>query len=133
MRHLPGGMSVSHRYDPELRTLFYEFCGEVREAELLEIAGKLASDPSIPPGRRELVDLSRLETTDVTAGALRRVAQIYADADERPEDSPVAIVAPGDLFFGLSRMYEAYRQDSPVRIRIFRSLAEARAWLGLEA
>jgi len=41
--------------------------------------------------------------------------------------------APGDLFFGLSRMYEAYRQDSPVRIRIFRSLAEARVWLGLEA
>jgi hypothetical protein len=126
-------MPVSHRYDPALNTLFFEFSGEVREAELLEVAAKLASDPAIPPGHRELVDLTRLEDTDVTAGALRRVAQIYADTDERPEDSRVAIVAPRDLFFGLSRMYEVYRDGSPLRLRIFRTLPEARAWLGLDA
>lgn len=128
----PGDVPILHRYDPALRTLFLEFRGEVGEAELVETAAKLASDGAVPPGHRELVDLSRLEQTDVTPGALRRVARIYADTDQRPEDSQVAIVAPGDLFFGLSRMYEAYRDGSGLRMRIFRSLDEARAWLGLD-
>ena len=124
-------MPIEHRYDPALRTLFLEFSGEVSEIELLDVARKLASDPSIPPGHRELVDLSGVLVTDVTSLALRRVAQIYAEADKRPEDSRVAIVAPADLFYGLSRMYEAFREPSPLEIQVFRELREARAWLGL--
>lgn len=124
-------MPISFRFDPDLHTLFYEFSGEVGEAELLEVAAKVASDSSIPPGRRELVDLSGLEHTSVSAGTLRRVAQLFADNDRTPEQSKVAVVAPRDLFFGLSRMYEAYREGSAVRIRIFRSGEEARAWLEL--
>jgi hypothetical protein len=124
-------MPIEHRYDPALRTLFLDFSGEVSEGELVEVASKLASDPSIPPGHRELVDLSGIRDTDVTTAALRRVARIYAETDKRPEDSRVAIVAPADLFFGLSRMYEAFRGDSPLEIRVFRALGEARAWLGL--
>ena len=124
-------MPIEHRYDPQLRTLFLDFSGEVSELELLDVARKLSSDPSIPPGHRELVDLSGVLVTDVTSLALRRVAQIYAEADKRPEDSRVAIVAPADLFYGLSRMYEAFREPSPLEIQVFRELREARAWLGL--
>ena len=124
-------MAISHRYDAALRTLFLEFSGEVSESELVDVARKLASDPAIPPGHRELVDLSGIRETDVTSAALRRVAYIYAEADQRPEESRVAIVAPGDLFFGLSRMYEAFREPSRLGIRVFRELGEARAWLGI--
>jgi hypothetical protein len=124
-------MPVEHRYDAALRTLFVTFTGEVSETELLDTARKLSADPSIPPGRRELVDLSRIENSDVTSAALRRVAHIYSETDKQPEDSQVAIVAPGDLYYGLSRMYEAFRRSSPVEIRVFRELAEARSWLGI--
>lgn len=124
-------MPIAHRFDPALRTLFVDFSGEINEAELVDAARKLAADPSIPPGRRELVDLSGIEATDVTAAALRRVAHIYAETDVRPEESRVAIVAPGDLYYGLSRMYEAFREPSPLEIRVFRDLPEARAWLGI--
>lgn len=125
-------MPISHRYDPGLRTLFIELTGEVSATELVDAARKLSSDESVPPGHLELVDLSRVENTDVTGATLRQIAGLFAEADRRPEDSRVAIVAPGDLYFGLSRMYEVYRDPSPVRIRIFRGLAEAKAWLGIE-
>jgi hypothetical protein len=124
-------MPIVHRYDPALRTLFLDFSGEVSETELVDVARKLTSDPSIPAGHRELVDLSGVRNTDVTAAALRRVAHIYTDSDRRPEDSRVAIVAPADLFYGLSRMYEAFREPSRLEIQVFRELREARAWLGL--
>jgi hypothetical protein len=35
------------------------------------------------------------------------------------------------VVFGLSRMYQAFRSDSPAEIGVFRELHEARAWLGL--
>jgi hypothetical protein len=125
-------MPISHRYDPELRTLFVELTGEVTANELVDAARKLSSDESVPPGHNELVDLSGIAQTDVTGATLRHVASLYASTDRRPEESRVAIYAPGDLYFGLSRMYGAFRDPSPVQIQIFRELAEARAWLGLD-
>jgi hypothetical protein len=122
---------IEHRYDAENRTLFIEVSGEITEAELMDGARKLASDPSVPAGHRELVDLSRAQT-GVSPATLRHVAAVFAAADRKPEESQVAIYAPGDLFFGLARMYEAFRASSSVRIRIFRTLDEARAWLGID-
>jgi hypothetical protein len=126
-------MAISYRYDPDSRTVYIELSGELPEAALVDAARKMSSDPAIPPEHRELVDLRGLVATDVTPAALRQVARIFAATDTRPERSRVAIVAPGDLFFGLSRMYEAYRDASGLPLRVFRTLEEARAWLGLEA
>ncbi len=127
-------MPIAHRYDDQLRTLFIDVSGEVTETELVDAARKLASDPSIPPGRRELLDLSGAQQTTVTPAVLRHVAAIFGATDKTPAESRVAIYAPGDLFFGLSRMYETFRSSSsPVQIRVFRALDEARTWLGIPA
>jgi hypothetical protein len=123
---------ISHRWDARLRTLFVEVSGLVTEAELVDAARKLTADPSLPPGRRELVDLGGAEPSAITPPVLKRVAAIFTASDEKPAESRVAFYAPGDLFFGLSRMYEAYRSASGVQMRIFRDLREARAWLGIE-
>lgn len=43
--------------------------------------------------------------------------------------SKVAIVASEDLVYGLSRMYEIYREEGLVKHMVFRSEREARTWL----
>ena len=43
--------------------------------------------------------------------------------------SRIAIVAPKDLTFGMSRMYAVYREDDLVEEKIFRAEEEARSWL----
>lgn len=45
--------------------------------------------------------------------------------------SKVAIVAPEDLAFGLSRVFEVYREDDVSEHMVFRSEEEARIWLAL--
>jgi hypothetical protein len=42
------------------------------------------------------------------------------------------MVASRDLAFGLARMYESLRAEAPERIKTFRTMEEARAWLGVE-
>jgi len=40
-----------------------------------------------------------------------------------------AIAAPEDLAYGVSNMYRGHASNSGIEIRVFRTLAEARAWL----
>ncbi len=48
------------------------------------------------------------------------------------EKSRRAIVADKDITFGMARMYEVFREDAPEEIKLFRDIAEARRWLGLD-
>ncbi len=49
-----------------------------------------------------------------------------------PVPSLAAIVAPDSLSYGLSRIYDVYREQEQHRTRVFWTEQEARAWL-LEA
>ncbi len=51
------------------------------------------------------------------ANSSRRLARTYT------------IVIPDDLAFGLSRMFEVYREDGLAGHMVFRTEEEARAWL----
>ena len=96
----------------------------------MDLARKLASDETFAPGHGELVDLREVRHTDVSAPVLRQVAGIFASTDRHASLTRVAVCAPADLVFGLSRMYEAFRAPSGVQLRVFRTLGEAERWLG---
>ena len=65
-------------------------------------------------------------------GVSLAVAHAAAGMDEQIEPSRFAIVIRDTLSFGLSRMYEAFREmhaKSTRQIMIFNQLEEALAWL----
>jgi len=64
---------------------------------------------------------------DLTTEELEEIAD-YAKIKFLPP-SKVAIVAPEDLSYGLSRIYEAVRKQENLQIDIFRTEQEALAWL----
>jgi hypothetical protein len=122
-------LPTRYEYDPATRLVRIEISGEVRESELVDLAHKLASDETFAPGHGELVDLRGLLQTDVSAAVLRQVAAIFARTDRYAERTRVAVCAPADLAYGLSRMYEAFREPSGLQLRVFRTLGEAERWL----
>ncbi len=60
---------------------------------------------------------------------LRETAAFFARWAGRVQR--VAILAPGDLAFGLMRMAAAYASEEGMKVSVFRSRAEARSWLGV--
>jgi hypothetical protein len=88
-------------------------------------------------GYDELVDMSEVEQIVLpSADRIRELARLSASMDPRSSESKLAIIAPDDLAFGLSRMYETYRglnDRSTKQTQVFRSLAAAWTFLGLEA
>jgi len=57
------------------------------------------------------------------------VAFIKANQEKRGKNYRVALVVSREIDFGLARMFEAYSQEFPFEIRIFKNLQDAEQWL----
>ncbi len=123
-------MPLSHRVDRDAGVAFATATGALGDEEVLDFAKRMANDPEFRSGVHELIDLRAADLRAVTSRTLRRVAEIFAAFDTAATRGRIAFVAPADVAFGLSRMYQAYRTDA-VEVRVFREMDEARAWLGL--
>ena len=58
--------------------------------------------------------------------------KVISDAQIFDQKGRRAIVTARDIDFGMSRMYMTLLNSEPDGVRVFRDMAEARQWLGLE-
>jgi len=80
----------------------------------------------------QLIDYSGIVHYEITAQGLEAYSRRLAEALEssRPRlDRKIAIVAPKDLSFGMSRVFVAHMQRLPSSYHVFRNEEEAFAWL----
>ena len=89
---------------------------------------RLSEDPDFDPSYNQLVDLRAITDFAISAAELRIITlyRLYNEKRRR------AIVADEDITFGMARMYEVFREDAPEEIKLFRDMADARRWLGLD-
>ena len=84
-------------------------------------------------GYDELLDLSAVgQIVSPTSENVQKLADLAASMDDATIATRFAIVAPGDFVYGMSRMYETYRNlksRGTKEIRVFRSMEEATDWI----
>ena len=126
-------MPIEYRIDRERRLVIAKGHGVLTPEDILGYQRDVWSRPELA-GYHELMDMSRVEhITSPSIEGVRDLAKLSAGMDTHSLASRFAIVAPTDLAFGLGRMYEAYRSlddRSTKQVGVFRSLAEALAFLG---
>jgi hypothetical protein len=120
---------IHFRIDRDLRLRTATFTGTIADGELLDSYRAHLGQPDYDPTLDDLVDLREVEHLDVSAGALKEMNRMFAGVDEYGIPTRLAIVAPGDLGYGLGRMYEMMRDGAPETIRVFRDAETAHAWL----
>jgi hypothetical protein len=127
-------MPVEYTYDEENKVMYTRFFGLVTEKDLKDQAEAVAADSRIEPGVRELVDLSGVEDIQGGASGLEENIRIDSAHGEKLAGLRTAIVAPTDLLYGFSRMYQSLAElrEAPSTIEVFRTVEEAREWLGLK-
>ena len=103
--------------------------GDLTDAELLKHAETVESDPLAEPGFDEVVDLRAVRSGPST-GTMRETASVFRRGKRPVARGRIAIVASSDAGFGSGRMFEGLSGDE--HVRTFRSVEEARAWLGIE-
>lgn len=108
--------------------------GKITDQEILDAAQKFFSDPLVKSGVPTLTDLSGSTDSVVTRKMILGVLAQRHAATSRRGAAKHAIFAPGDMEFGMSRVYGAMGEsdESEVEVRVFRDLDEAKAWLGIK-
>jgi hypothetical protein len=112
--------------------------GVVSDRDFVDGYAAMVADPSYDPSLDHLVDLTAVERFDVTSlgarelGDLMRLSDALIPEGIRPK---VAAVAASDEGITILWLYRSVREHggSPVEFGIFRSLSEARGWLGLSS
>lgn len=109
-----------YHIDHAARVVVVEYSGVVTNNDFLhgqQEYGELDANYSF------LVDLSNATEFQVSADDMRRLASRFTPERRKR----LAVVAPSDVAFGLSRMLEVYAQNPGVGI--FRTIEQGREWL----
>ena len=110
--------------------LVFTGSGVLTGLELIETTRKLVeSGDAVRAVRRTLVFFDQVTKMDVNTDDVRRLIEIDQSLMELIPRTTIAIVAPKDELFGLSRMWEMMVGVPGWETRVFRSRPEAEAWL----
>jgi hypothetical protein len=108
----------------------YKVTGDLSIEDIQQAFAERTKHPDFKPGMSILWDLREGDASRLTSNDIRRIAGTNK-ARLRKKGVPykVAFIAPRDIEYGLSRMYEMFADASLAENRVFRTLDEARRWL----
>lgn len=120
-------MSIQQRLDSERDLTVFTVSGPLLFEELRSTLESVYSEPDY--STRSLFDMRDCEPGGLSAAQIESLVGLIGT--RRPERAPShwAIVTMHKVHFGLSRMFEAYASNLPVKIRVFHDLEEAVDWL----
>lgn len=115
--------------DPQLRLVVSRGWGLITADDLLLGLRALRQEPGFAPDFRHLAVMDAAARISVSTAMVRVLIQ------EAPFGAGArrAVVTPGDLAFGLGRMYQMLRGGAVGEVDIFRDLDPAITWLELDA
>ena len=127
-------MTIKHHILKDKNILISIFEGLIGDDEFIETYHELYKSPQYKLGLNELVDFSKADFTNLSADGLNRVFDIVSHlyiSNGLDKEIKTAIVAPDDLSFGLSRMYQITHDQSEEEMMVFRTMDSALKWLEL--
>jgi hypothetical protein len=84
-----------------------------------------------PVTKNVLWDVSLAVLQELSSEDVRQIAHVPRKSLDLRKGGKTAIVAPGDLAYGLSRVYQTSSgaEGLPFKLQVFRDAEKARAWL----
>jgi len=123
-------MPIISQIDSSLGVVFSTFQGVVTPKDIVGQVEGFKSDPAFQPSFNHLIDTRGTTRFDISFADMNAVS-LHSTFNEK---SRRAVVAEKDETFGIARMYQLLREASekPDQVQVFRDMAEARRWLGLD-
>ncbi len=122
--------TITLSYEVQVHRRIVTFRGPIVDRDLLDAYESLLGDPKYDASMDDFIDLRDVTHMGVTSAGLHRLIAMFDERDSPGYPTRSAIVAPSDVLYGVSRMFQTMRgEDHPDELEVFRSLEEARAWL----
>lgn len=118
-------MGISYRIDKANQLVTATALGDVFFQDYRAMLAVMVEDPDFDPEFDRLWDMRQGDPM-LSGDEVRGVAKVVANV---VGGRRAAIVAPGDVAYGLSRMYSVFLEDAGIDVQAFRTLDEATTWL----
>lgn len=123
-------MEISTSIDRKNNLRFQVVTGLINVPELIQQLSRLYTSPDYERDMNVLWDLSTADFSEVTTEQIQALMEMVKNFWGKEEGGKAALVATGDLNFGLTRMYELSLGAATSRnIRVFKNTADAENWL----
>ena len=106
----------------------WTFHGKVTGDEVLQANREIYGDPRFDRLRYQIVDLTGVESFDVTEDDMAVIAAHDRAAARSKPHVRIAVAAEDEIIKDLSAFYDAVMVGAPWHQRIFDSMSEAREW-----
>jgi hypothetical protein len=126
-------MAVDYSFIEEWKLVWVNISAAVTFGQMTAYLKSLSGDPRYRPPMNKLVDLRECRDYTLTRDEAEKFAELNRELSAVFTDEKCAIVAPGDLEYGMSRVHEVYATGSGLNIRVFRHLRDALDWLGIDS
>ncbi|HEV2096250.1 MAG TPA: hypothetical protein VGQ82_07075 [Chthoniobacterales bacterium] len=120
-------MPASHRIGSLRRTIFSRGWGVLVDGDLITHRRHVATDPSFDPAYDHVWDFLDLASARLSTELLERLAAVPLSHSAARR----ALVAASGEALKLAQLFTSYSVQAARPVRIFQTLEEARAWLGL--
>ena len=124
-------MSVRYEIDEENGVIHATAEGQFSALTWFEARTVMLQDPAFREGLDVLLDLRAAEPVAHPSEIIAKEAERFRVLAKRIGSVRIAVVAPGDLAFGIVRQWTAWLSGSHADIKGFRDLDKAKQWLGL--
>jgi hypothetical protein len=101
--------------------------GVLIEEDLFGHAAALGADPRFRRDMRQLLDFREVTQLQISGATLRQMV----DRNPFGAGARRAIVVGSEVAYGMARMFQTFKDATPDRLEVFRSLERALEWLGL--
>jgi hypothetical protein len=122
-------MPITFHYDEKNAVLYETGWGHLTFEDFAEYFEAVA-DCDFPDEYRVLADYTTVDPT-LFYKDLANISTTFQERVHRRRKVQVALCASTDLGFGLCRMFSTFIHTEMYNIRVFRTLAAGREWLGL--
>ncbi len=103
--------------------------GIVTGEEIFTAHREIYNERNLGTQRYQLIDRSHCTEYRVTPEEIKKIAEIDRAASETNPDIIIALVSPTNLQFGMSRMWQAYVEESGFTTEVFHDRESAEKWL----
>jgi hypothetical protein len=126
-------MGINTTINTDAKTITRRVSGKLSVADIKTAMQDIQHHPEFKKGMHAIWDLSQADVRDISSHDIKDlIREIQKAIDLRGSDFKIAIIAPEDLSYGLSKVFEGYGMELPIFIRVMRSHDEANAWINTQ-
>jgi hypothetical protein len=103
--------------------------GTVTGSEIIARHDEIYSPKNLARQRYQIIDRTQCKEYIVSFAEVQIIAEIDKKASKTNPEIIIVIVAPTDLQFGMSRVWQAYVEESRFLTKVFRERTSAEGWL----